>query len=118
IVHPSKPGVCRRRNARAPFSTRGSISKSSSQTARSRRCLGRRVLNRSVGSRMWPSAETTRPLLSVIRDPLSAVFPAALVYRRIVNQPVGTDEGDGVAKRRTPRPDGSTWGDWGDDAAL
>ena len=62
MVHPSKPGVCSRRKIRAPPSTSGSISKSSSQTPRSRRCLGRRVTKRSVGSRMCPSAETTKGL--------------------------------------------------------
>src|SRR5207245_1163231 len=45
----------------------------------------------------------------------------------MLNQPVGTrnaaapkePEGEGaVAKRWTQRPDGSTWGDWGDDDEL
>ena len=57
---PRSPGVCSRRKCRAPPSTNGSISKSSSHTARSRRCSGRRVLKRSVGSRRCPSPETTK----------------------------------------------------------
>src|SRR6185312_3916939 len=58
----------------------------------SRRCLGRRVLNRSVGSRMWPSAETTSPLVSVIPDPLSERFWPRLLYRGTVTRPVGTSK--------------------------
>ena len=60
IVQPSNPGVCNFRKMRGPPSTSGSISKSSSHTARSRRCLGRRVRKRSTGSRRWPSAETVK----------------------------------------------------------
>ena len=58
---PGKPGVWRRRNTVAPPSTHGSSSsKSSSQTPRSRRWVGRRVLKRSMGSRRCPSPETTK----------------------------------------------------------
>src|SRR3954465_13860906 len=119
MVHPSKPGVCRRRKTRAPPSTRGSISKSSSHTARSRSCLGRRVRKRSVGSRMWPSADTTKRCGSVIVDSLRERGPAPLVYRSVQNRASSPDERGGtVTKRWTQRPEGSTWGDFGDDDEL
>src|SRR3974390_2594675 len=117
MVHPSNPAVCRRRKTWAPPSTRGSISKSSSHTPRSRRWTGRRVLKRSVGSRMCPSAETTKSV---------CVMPGV---RK--NQPVDTNNGRRnvgrcgalgrgalMAKRWKQRPEGSTWGDWGDDDEL
>src|SRR3954453_9616777 len=107
MVKPSYPAVWGRRKTRAPPSTSGSTSKSSSHTPRSRRCFGRRVRNRSVGSSRWPSADTTK----------SGIDPT-------VNHPVGTVQRrsrqgrSSRAQRWTQRPPGSTWGDWGDDDEL
>ena len=78
---------------------------------RSRRCFGRRVRKRSVGSRMCPSAETTKSL-SVMRD-LRVGKPTG---RYMQSRARWRDAA--VAKRWTQRPDGSTWGDWGDDDEL
>src|SRR6185437_6486884 len=127
MVHPSKPGVCRRRKMRAPPSTSGSISKSSSHTPRSRRCFGSRVLNRSVGSRMCPSAETTKGL-SCMCCPFRRVSRKSSQGARScasrLDQPVGTEQrrrttrSAHVSKRWKQRPTGSTWGEWGDDDEL
>src|SRR3984957_20466722 len=141
MVHPSNPGVCSRRKMRAPPSTSGSISKSSSQTPRSRRFFGSRVTKRSVGSRMCPSAEMTS-CFSVMVVPFlrgdarsivgARTYPVrAVLWPPILDQPVGTDNAakaverwgrpggdEGMSKRWKQRPPGSTWGDWGDDDEL
>src|SRR5581483_6822192 len=130
MVQPSNPGVCSRRKTRAPPSTRGSTSKSSSHTPRSRRCAGRRVRNRSVGSRRWPSADTTWSF-AVTAAPSSAhlargarrpvgsgeIRPTGR-YTQRARRPTGGHKGGAVAKRWAQRPAGSTWGDWGDDDEL
>src|ERR1019366_7294237 len=59
-VQPSNPTVCNFLKSLCPPGTSGSSSvNSSSQRARSLSCLGRRVLNRSTGSIMCVSPETT-----------------------------------------------------------
>src|SRR5271167_156228 len=137
MVHPSKPGVCSRRNLVAPPSTSGSISKSSSQTPRSRKFFGRRVTKRSVGSKMCPSAEMTSCFSVMVvpflrGDARSMSERARTRYsdddsrptgryrqRRRTGVAVGRPEGDeGMSKRWKQRPPGSTWGDWGDDDEL
>src|SRR5580704_2373631 len=141
IVQPSNPGVCKRRKIRAPPSTRGSISKSSSHTPQSRRCFGSRVGKRSVGSRRWPSAETTKSFcLTVATSPRWARYPSSSPEHifadcargvRRIDQPVGTFQcrpgrpgpsrrvrSKRMTKRWKQRPPGSTWGDWGDDDEL
>src|SRR4029453_17761143 len=107
--HTRHPGVWGRRKTRGPPSTGGSTSKSSSHTPRSRRWAGRRVVNRSMGSRRCPSADTTKSFPVIVGN---------------LYQPVGTcnagggPRGDAMTKRWTRRPPGSTWGDWGDDDEL
>src|SRR5262245_55538259 len=115
IVHPSYPGVCRRRKMRAPPSTSGSISKSSSQTARSRRCFGSRVTNRSVGSRRCPSPETTKSLAGM---PLQAKPTGRYRQRERLQREDARVTKSPQSKRWARRREGSTWGDWGDDDEL
>src|SRR6516165_412028 len=140
MVQPSNPGVCKRRKIRAPPSTSGSISKSSSHTARSRRCAGRRETNRSVGSRRCPSAETTNGFSVTSRDlpvldswsffepqfvqtdravPPGDTRPTGRYTQCCLAGPMGPPKGEErVTKRWKQRPPGSTWGDWGDDDEL
>ena len=104
------------RKMRAPPSTSGSISKSSSQTARSRRCFGQ------------AGAEQVGRLEEVPVGGDDEVLVRHSLRR--LNRPVGTMQPIGthatpidgmlsaVTKRWTQRPPGSTWGDWGDDDEL
>ena len=79
---------------------------------------GRRVRNRSVGSRRCPSAETTKSLSGHACDlPMSVnAFSVCANPVASVARPVSTVQR--VTKRWKQRPDGSTWGDWGDDDEL
>ena len=87
--------------SRAPPSTKGSISKSSSHTARSRRCFGRRVRNRSVGSRRCPSAETTKSL-SIMAITLLPVAKPTGRYNTSVRTQRSEGERRGEAVEATP----------------
>ncbi len=81
-------------------------------------------MNRSGGSRTWPSAETTR---SACRHRDLALRASALTCadERTGRYNAGRDDvtlparrGSPWPKRWTQRPAGSTWGDWGDDDEL
>ena len=101
----------------APPSTHGSSSsKSSSHTARSRRCFGRRVVKRSMGSRRCPSPETTKSFFAIGRPP-GRKRPSRGTNES-ANQRWRTAGGPSMGKRWQQRPAGSTWGDWGDDDEL
>ena len=77
---------------------------------------GRRVLKRSIGSRRCPSAETTKSLLRHVEANPTESVRCNAARRRSVQASDGG--GAAVTKRWKQRPDGSTWGDWGDDDEL
>src|SRR5262245_11369264 len=93
---------------RAPPSTSGSISKSSSHTPRTRRCASNRILNSTGGTSRSTAADTTKSL---------AVASLPVTYRKLY-PPLGRCNAGRMTKRLMQRPDGSTWDDWGDDGEL
>src|ERR1700735_5280700 len=83
MVQPSKPIVCSFLNSVCPPGTIGSSSvNSSSHRARSLSCRGSLVLNRSTGSMMWESPETTNSLN--IGACLSSDFDVLSIYENQV----------------------------------